>query len=86
MASQTGKQIITIHILFNITKSKCNQTMKFGQLIEYNMKKVLLEQSSQNVAGKDSPWHFYEKSKLSISLASRYILLTDQISLLFVTS
>ena len=29
--------------------------MKFGQLIEYNMKKVLLEQSSQNVAGKDSP-------------------------------
>ena len=55
MASQTGKQIITIHILFNITKSKCNQTMKFGQLIEYNMKKILLEQSSQNVAGKDSP-------------------------------
>ena len=35
MTSQTGKQIITVHILSNITKSKGNQTMTFGQLIEH---------------------------------------------------
>ena len=32
MTSQTGKQIITIHILPNISRSKGNQTMKFRQL------------------------------------------------------
>ena len=37
MTSQTGRQIITIHILPNISRSKGNRTMAFGQLIEYNM-------------------------------------------------
>ena len=32
--SQTGTQKITINILPDISKSKGNQTMKFGQLIE----------------------------------------------------
>ena len=36
MASQPGLQTIAIHILLNISQSKGNQTMKFGQLIEYN--------------------------------------------------
>ena len=31
MTSQPGKQIIAIHILTNISKSKANQAMKFGQ-------------------------------------------------------
>ena len=34
MTSQTGKQIITIHILKNIAKSKTTQAMKLGQLIK----------------------------------------------------
>ena len=34
MTPQTGQQIITIHILPRISKSKGNQTMKFPQLIE----------------------------------------------------
>ena len=38
MTSHTGKQIITIHMLPNIPGNNGNQTMKFGQLIEYNMK------------------------------------------------
>ena len=42
MTSQTGKQIITIHILPNISRSKANQATKFGQLIEYNMRNVFL--------------------------------------------
>ena len=33
-ASQTGKQIMTIHTLHKISRSKGCQTMKFGQLIE----------------------------------------------------
>ena len=36
MTSQTEKQIITIHILPNISRSKGNQTIKFHQFIEYN--------------------------------------------------
>ena len=41
MTSQPGKQTITIHILPNISKHKDNQAIKFGQLIEYNRKKIL---------------------------------------------
>ena len=32
MTSQTGQQIITIHMLPNISRSKDNQAKKFGQL------------------------------------------------------
>ena len=35
MTSQLGSQTIAIHILPDISQSKGNQTMKFGQLIEY---------------------------------------------------
>ena len=38
MASQAGQQIITIHILPNISRSKGNQAMKFDKLIEYNVR------------------------------------------------
>ena len=31
MMSQAGKQVITIHILRNISRSKGNQIIKFGQ-------------------------------------------------------
>ena len=33
MTSKAGKQIITIQTLPNISRSKGNQTMKFGQYI-----------------------------------------------------
>ena len=36
MTSQTDQQLITIHVLSNISRGKSNQAMKFGQLIEYN--------------------------------------------------
>ena len=41
--SQSGKQTIAIHILPNISKGKGNQTMKFGQLIEYDTRSIFLE-------------------------------------------
>ena len=43
MTSQPDKQTIAMHILPNISRSQGNQTMKFGQLIVYNMKKFFLE-------------------------------------------
>ena len=35
MMSQSGNQLIAMHILPNISRSKSNQTMQFCQLIEY---------------------------------------------------
>ena len=45
MTSQPGKEIIAKHILPNTSRSKDNQTMKFGPLIEYNMKNIFIEKS-----------------------------------------
>ena len=43
MMSQPGLQAIAIYILPNISQSKGNQTMKFGQLIEYNKRNIFLQ-------------------------------------------
>ena len=68
MTSQPGKQTIATHILLNISRSKGNPTMKFGRLIEYNMKKNFLKNYPQNVVEKLLPDPFPKKTKLSISM------------------
>ena len=68
MTSQPGQQTVVIHILSNISRSKGNQTMKFGQLIECNMRNIFLEKSYTKYGGETSPRPFSEKFKLSISL------------------
>ena len=68
MASQTVKQIITLHILPNISRNKVNQAMKFVQFIEFNMRNIFLENSSTKCGEEASSRTFYKKSKLSISL------------------
>ena len=50
--SQTGGQIITMHILANISRSKRSQKMKFGQLIENNMRNIFLENSYTKCGGE----------------------------------
>ena len=40
---------------------KDNQTMKFGQLIEYNMPNIFLEKSYTKYGGEASPRPFYKK-------------------------
>ena len=45
MTSQAGQQLIIIDTLHNISRSKGNQTMKFGQLIECNMRNIFLRKS-----------------------------------------
>ena len=37
---QPGKQTVAAHILPNISRSRGNQTMNSGQLIEYNMRNI----------------------------------------------
>ena len=43
MASQLGYQTILIHTLPNISRIKGNQKIKFGQLIECNMRNIFLD-------------------------------------------
>ena len=43
MTSKTGQQTITIHMLTNISRSKGNQAMEFGQLIEYSVRNIFLQ-------------------------------------------
>ena len=67
MTSQPGQQTIAIHILPNISRNKGNQAMKFGQLIEYNMRHIFVEKSYTKCAGETIPRPLFKKSKLSIS-------------------
>ena len=55
-------------MLPNISRSKGNQTMKFGQFIECNMRNIFLEKSCMKCVGGTIPRPFYKKSELSISL------------------
>ena len=45
MTSQPGKQTTAIFILPNISRSKSNQTMKSGQLIECNQRQEFPKES-----------------------------------------
>ena len=55
-------------ILPNILRSKGNQTMKFGQLTDYDTRNIFLGKSYTKCGGETSPRLFSEKLKLSISL------------------
>ena len=55
MMSQTGKQIIAIHILPNTSRSKDNQEMMFGQLTEHNIKNTFLKNQTKNAVRKLVP-------------------------------
>ena len=68
MTSQPGLQTIVIHILPNVSRSKGNQTIKFGQLIEYHMRNIFLEKSYTKYCRENSSRPFPGKSKLNISL------------------
>ena len=66
MTSQPGKQTIVILILPNVSiwKSKGNQTIKFGHLIEYYMRNIFIKKCGEGTIARS----FSKKSKLSISL------------------
>ena len=68
MTSQPVKETIVIHMLSSITRSKGKKTMKFGQLIDYNMTDIFFEKSYTEFRGRTIPRPFSKKSRLSISL------------------
>ena len=56
MTSQPAYQAIVMHILSNILRSKSNQTVIRGQLIEYNIRNIFfLKNHGQNVVEKLFP-------------------------------
>ena len=71
MTSQPGQQTIVIHILSNILRSKGNQTMQFGRLIECNMRNIFVEKSYTKCGGGTSPRSF---SKIKIKHISESIV------------
>ena len=68
MMSQPGKPTIATHILLNISRSKGNQAMKFGQLIECNTTNIFVEKSYTKCAEETIPRPLSKISKLNISL------------------
>ena len=70
--SQPGQQSLLKHILSNILRSKGNQTIKFGQLKEYNIKSIFLEKSYTKCGGVTIPRPFSETLKLRISLDEQF--------------
>ena len=55
MMSQLGKQTIAIHTIPNISRNKGNQTIKFGQLIECNMRNIFHEKLYTKYGGATIP-------------------------------
>ena len=51
LTSEPGYETVTIYILPNISRNKGNQTMKLGQLIEYNKKNILFKNDTETEAG-----------------------------------
>ena len=49
MTSQPGYQTISIHIMTNISRSKGDQAMTFGQVIEYISETCFLKNHIQHV-------------------------------------
>ena len=68
LTSQPGKQTIAILILPNILERKGHQIMKFGQLIEYNISNIFLENHTENSVEKLFPDPFLKNQKCSLSL------------------
>ena len=56
------------HIAQYLEKIEGNQKMKFGQLIEYNMRSIFLQYSYSTCGEETSPRPFSKKLSLSISL------------------
>ena len=82
MTSQTGEQTIKIHILPNISWSKGNQTLKFGELIKYNKRNIFFKNSAENEAGRLVPHFFLFPKKASYEVK----VIALQLSLIYFDS
>ena len=67
MTHQPGKQTIAIHILYCISKSKGNQVMRSGKLVEYNKITITFQNLYITFGGEIGPGPF---SKIKIDRIS----------------
>ena len=77
MTSKPGKQTITIHILPNISRSKGNQTTKFGHL--YNVLMFFLKTLTENGARRLVPDLFLLHEKVLYEVKSSGVHLSFNI-------
>ena len=76
--TQTGQQIITLHILPNISRTKVSQAMKLGQLIEYNLggwEIFFFKNDAENEAGTLVPGLFFvfKKGLYKVKTTTQYL-------------
>ena len=74
MTLQTGQQVITMHMLSDLARSKVNQKTKICQF-EHNMRNIFLEKSCAICGGKASPTPFHKKAKSIRSLNQQFEML-----------
>ena len=75
MTSQTGQQILKMHILPNISRSKENQAMKFDQLKKCSMRNIFLQKSNEIEIEWLVPEHFlfFKKSSNEVKASSQQL-------------
>ena len=59
-----------MQILLNISRSKCNQAMKFGQSTEYNKRNIFLWKSCRKCGRKTGLKALYEVKETACTLIS----------------
>ena len=78
MTSQAGKKIIATQILLNISRSKGNRAMKFGQSIEYNARNIFFFNNyGENETGRLVPelFSFFKKALSKVNTRSHHLSL-----------
>ena len=66
MPSQPGQQTIALHILSNISQSKSNQVMKFGELIEYNKRNIFVQKACKKWGRETSSRSLFIKALFDV--------------------
>ena len=67
MLSETGKQIIALHMLCNISRNKGNQAIKSGQLVKHNVRNIFLQNYAKNEEVRLVPDLFFFKKNFQKS-------------------
>ena len=66
---------ITTWFLPNISRSKNNQAMKFGQLTEYNMKNIFVEKLYTKYAGQTIPRPFTQYKAFLKAIWNQFLMM-----------
>ena len=81
MTSQPGLQTIAVHILPNVSQSKGNQIMKFGQLIQYYKRNNFFKNYVENETSRLVRSRLVQFQYISIALSLPYNKNTNCIKL-----